>query len=245
MEVSKLIVDLIGKIIWPILTFAIVWKFRKPIATRLKDINEIELPGGFKAKLEKLDQVIEAKIEESIDKVENPIVHQTETTKAQGVSIETNDGENTMLVFTANRTQKENLKYDIYYDPVTRSHNIPFKYIGLYADKNIFAIGKVSKVVACDYEDGKLVKTGEYDLKLLTGDEYDRIKLIIENTPYYDIKHGIKFFLVDKFYEIDFAKVSDYPIRAKKYFWLDEIEGFRPGMSTIEIAKLIDGKEWE
>lgn len=33
-------------------------------------------------------------------------------------------------------------------------------------------------------------------------------------------------------------------IRAKKYFWLNEIEGFRMGMTSHELAKLLDGKEW-
>ncbi|HVW13016.1 MAG TPA: hypothetical protein VHB54_04290 [Mucilaginibacter sp.] len=242
MEIAKLIVDFIGKIIWPVIVVFIIWKFRKPIAARLKDIKEIELPGGFKAKLDKLEQVIEAKIEES----KEPIIDQASNIETLSALNANRKDDNILLAFTANRTQKDNLKYNIYYDPIARRHNLPFKYIGLYADKNIFAIGELKKIVACDYDNGKLVQTGDYDLNLLTKEEYDRIKGIIESTSSYDdIEHGIKFFLVDKFYETDYAKASDYPIRAKKYIWLDQVEGFSPTMTAAQIATLLNGKKWE
>jgi hypothetical protein len=242
MEVAKLIVDFIGKVIWPIIIFIIVWRLRKPIAARLKDINEIELPGGFKAKL---DKVIEAKIEESTEKLEDPIINQSGLNEEQETELVKSDVGNILLAFTANKTQRENLKYNIYYDPVNRNHNIGFKYIGLYADKSIFAIGKLNKIVPCDYENGKLISTGNFNVDNLNADEYARITGIIENTDYYEIDHGVKFFLVDKFYETDYIKGSDYPIRAKKYIWLDDIEGFKPDMTPSQIATLLDGKEWE
>jgi hypothetical protein len=248
MEIAKLIVDLIGKVIWPLVLMVIVWKFRKQIAIRLKDINEIELP-GFKAKLDRaIDERFEKKTEELdlIEELELIKEEQIKNELSAKIDYEEDEaGSDTLLAFTANTTHVENLKYDIYYDPVTRNHNLPFKYIGLYAWKKIFAVGEVRKIVSCDYDNGKLIGTNGYNLEQLSADEYERIKGIIENTVYYDIKHGIKFFLVDKFYNTNYIKSSDYPIRAKKYIWLDDIEGFKQDMTSSQLAALLRGKEWE
>ncbi len=156
----------------------------------------------------------------------------------------TNTKNRTLLVFTAGESLQENLKYGIYYDPVLRNHNSPFKYLGLYNNKAIRAIGEVTKIVPCDYIDGKLVGTQGYDINKLSTNEYNRIKETIENTSYYDLKLGIKFFLVDKFYKTNSPKASFGGIRAKKYFWLNETEGFKEGMTAEELAKLFDKKSW-
>ncbi len=157
----------------------------------------------------------------------------------------TNIENRTMLAFTASESLRENFKYRIYYDPMTRSHNSPFKYVGLYVNKTIVAVGKLEKVVFCDYEDGKLIATNNDDLSRLTKDEYNRIKETIENTNYYDLEKGNKFFLVDNFYRTNYIKTSFSSLRAKKYFWLDEIDGFKESMTAEQIAKLLDGKSWE
>lgn len=157
----------------------------------------------------------------------------------------TNIKNRTMLAFTAHESLTENLKYRIYYDPADRSHNSPFKYVGLYSDKTVVAVGQLNRIVYCDYVDGNLVPTHGDDLTTLSQDEYNRIKETIENTDYYDLESGNKFFLVDNFYKTNFIKTSFSSIRAKKYFLLDEIEGFKKGMTAQEIAKLLSGKTWE
>lgn len=157
----------------------------------------------------------------------------------------TNIENRTMLVFTAGTSINENLKYRIYYDPVTRSHNSPFKYIGLYVNKAIVAVGKLEKEVHCDYEDGKLKATGDNPISDLTNDEYNRIKDTILTTDYYDLDHDVKFFLVDNFYQTNYVKTSFSSLRAKRYFWLDEITGFKEDMTTQELADLLDNKTWE
>lgn len=244
MEIAKLIVDLIGKIIWPIVLLVVVVKFRKQIVSRFKDINEIEFPGGFKAKL---SQVIQATVEEVTDKLDPIFENQIDSSPSNNNNADIeNDADKTLLVLAASKSLRENLKYNIYYDPATRNHNVPFKYIGLYSEKTVAAVGEVKKVVFCDYDlkSKELVGTHGYNLSQLTKDEYSRIKDIIENTNYYDLKSGIKFFLVDKFYETDYIKSSNFPLRAKRYFWLDEIEGFKNNMTSEQLAKFLDGKEW-
>jgi len=132
----------------------------------------------------------------------------------------------------------KNLKYNIYYDPAYRNHKIPFQFIGLYRDGAIQTVGKVSKIVYCDYNNGKLEESyDEQDLGRLTSDEYNRIQAIIEETTYYDLKTDTKFFLVEKFHETLYS--LDYAIRGKQYFWLNEIEGFEPGISAQKLAVLL------
>lgn len=157
----------------------------------------------------------------------------------------TNIENRTMLAFTAGESLAENFKYNIYYDPITRNHNSKFKYIGLYANKAIVAVGKLEKIVCCDYVDGKLVSTNGYDLDKLSKEEYRRIKETIENTEYYDLEHANKFFLVDNFYRTNFIKTSFSSVRAKRYFWLDEVEGFKDGMTAQQVAKILDGQTFE
>jgi hypothetical protein len=157
----------------------------------------------------------------------------------------TNIENRTMAVFTAGDSFIDNLKYRIYYDSVSRSHNYPFQYIGLYVNKTVAAIGKLEKIVCCDLIDNKLVATNDDDLSKLTEIEYDRIKETIINTDYYDLKQGNKFFLVDNFYETNYIKTSFSSLRSKKYFWLDEIHGFQENMTAEQLANLLNEKTWE
>ena len=177
-------------------------------------------------------------------RLENKIKHVNLENKIE--HLEGNTKDSTMLAFAVALSIDENKKYNIYYDPASRSHNYPFKYIGLYHDKEIVAVGEVKKIIYCDYniEKKKLIPTDGKELNL-TEDEYDRIKDTILNTPYYDLEEGNKFFLVDNFYPTHFKKSSDYALRAKKYFWLNEIIGFHDGMTAAELAKLLSGREWE
>jgi len=106
----------------------------------------------------------------------------------------TNIENHTLLAFTAGDSLDENYKYRIYYDPVTRNHNTPFKFVGLYCDKTVVAVSKLIKIICCDYENGKLIATNGDDLGRLTEEEYNRVKATIENTNYYNLRHGNKFF---------------------------------------------------
>jgi len=157
----------------------------------------------------------------------------------------TNIENRTLLVFTASESHEDNFKYNIYYDPVIRNHNTPFRFVGLYYDKTVVGVGQLNKIICCDYKAGKLIATNGDDINRLSEDEYKRVKNIIEKTDYYDLKRGTKFFLVDKFYKTNYKKTSFSSLRAKKYFWLDEIQGFKENMTAEQIAKLIEGRTWE
>ena len=119
----------------------------------------------------------------------------------------------------------------------------------LYTKKRLYHIDFqlfiINKIICCDLEGGKLIATNGNDITTLTKEEYDRVKNTIENTDYYDLRHGTKFFLVDDFYKTNYKKTSFSSIRTKKYFWLDDVEGFKESMTAEQIAKLLDGKTWE
>lgn len=150
----------------------------------------------------------------------------------------------TLLVFTAGQSLKENFKYNLYYDAITRNHNLPFKYVGLYNNKSVVGIGELKKVVYCNYEKGGLQSSNGEALDIDKG-ERERIQKTIEETDYYDLTKDTKFYLVDKFIPTSYKKVSWSSLRMKRYFFLDEIEGFKKEMGAEEIAKLLNGKTWE
>jgi hypothetical protein len=50
---------------------------------------------------------------------------------------------------------------------------------------------------------------------------------------------------VGQFYLTNYRKISFSSVRAKRYFSLDDIEGFKVGMTAQELAGLLEGKTWE
>jgi hypothetical protein len=153
-----------------------------------------------------------------------------------------NQKNSTLLALTTGMSIDMNLKYNVYYDPATRNHNLPFKYIGLYNDKNIQAVGEVKKIVECDLVKGKLEIKNDVSIN---ADERKRIQGVIEETNYYDLTKDNKFFLIEEFHPTSFKKISHSSMRAKKYFFLHDIDGYRKDMDAAQIAMLLNGKTWE
>jgi len=150
------------------------------------------------------------------------------------------DKQNTMLAVASGTTFDDNIKCNIYYDPAKRTHAYDFKFIALYKSWGIRAVGEVAKVVYCDYDEDEdlLIPTkNEEVFRNLSTDELKKIKDIIINTKYYDLEKGIKFFLIDKFYETEY--ILDSPIMGKQYFWLNEFPQFNQNMSAEDIAKML------
>ncbi len=250
MENAKILLNFISSISWQIIFITFMFLFRKNIKELFSSITKGEM-FGFKFEREALKNIenkiqsVEVKVEEVKEEIVNAEEEREITEKLLN---EANTSEDTMLAVTVNASRNENCKYSIYYDSVFRNHKSPFSFIGLYEDKQIFAIGKIEKMVYCDYDanvKGKLVSTTNLSIDTLTLDERERLVSIIENTKYYDLRKGHKFFIVDKFYDTYYRKKSPSPLRFKKYFLLNEITGFTKQSSTKEIAMLLDGKEWE
>lgn len=149
-----------------------------------------------------------------------------------------------MVAVTAGTSLAENLKYNIYYDGDKRNYNQEFKYLGLYDDKQIKAVGKVIKTVYCHYVNGELVSSNNEPLDL-TREEDKEIREMIETTDYYDIRTGNKFFLIEKFYPTSYIKESPSSMRNKRYFNLAAIPGHEPNMNAEKTATFLDDKTWK
>jgi hypothetical protein len=237
MELTKMIFSFAGNLLWPATILIIVSLFRRYLIQLIPNIRSVEA-GGIKLNIEKrVEEIVRATVEVA-NETDKELIFQKEERTAIPIQQQSSvDGASTMLAFAAGKSFNENLKYNIYYDPAYRNHNLPFQYIGLYKNGAIQAVGKVSKIVYCDYKGGKLEETYDDDLIRLTQDEYNRIKNIIEETGYYDLKEDCKFFLVEKFYETYHR--LDYAIRGKQYFWLNDIKDFQLGMSAQKLAALL------
>lgn len=242
METLKLIIELLKVIIWPTVALIVVWKFRQQILALIPNLREAKFAGAeFR-----WEQKMEAKIEAKIEEVNERLTEATNTKEIESLPMRITQfktDDTVMLAFATGKSWEENIKYDIYYDPVGRKNHTAFSYVGLYRDQSIEYVGKITKIFCCDYENGKLVPTNGDDLSMLSDGEYQRIKNTIE-TAHYDIEEGHKFYLVDNFQKTRFVKTTPYGIMSKKYFWLDEYEGFKHNMSAQEMAAFLTGKTW-
>ena len=147
----------------------------------------------------------------------------------------------TLLAFTAGRSLRENLRYNLYYEPQGRSHR-RYTYLGLYDKKEIVAVGKVSCTVICNLRHGELeVLRGKEDL---SDAQIERIKEVIRVTDYYDIRLDHQFHLVDQFFPTSFRKTSKQGLRSKRYFDLKEVSGYSSGCSAEELAELLNQSTW-
>lgn len=237
MELTKAILEFAGRLLWPATVISLVLLFRKHLMLLIPKISSVKA-GGIEVTM-KLQEMVIGAVEAANETAPDLRFQIDDVENVPQDPQRSRDAASTMLTFAAGKSYTENLKYGIYYDPATRNHSLPFEYIGLYRQGAVRAVGKVSRIVYCDYDEetGKLVSTNDFDLGVLTEEEYFRIVNIITKTEYYDLDYGCKFFIVDQFYET--LLDCDTVIRGKQYFWLDEYSGFKPGMSARELAQLL------
>ena len=152
--------------------------------------------------------------------------------------------ERTMLAVATSASRPQNQEYDIYYEPKSRNHSRGFAYLGLYYSKAIRHVGRITKVVLADW-DGKEV-TMQPGQSTLTPQEMTRLTSMFEDTDYFNINRGHRFYFVDEFADTTYKKGSFGPLRGKKYFMLNEIQEFDfvPGLTGPEIASKLDQREW-
>lgn len=150
----------------------------------------------------------------------------------------------TMRAIVAGSSLKENREFSLYYCPAERSYQ-PHDYIGLYTQKSIVAIGKVSVIVVPIIKDGEIKIVEES--RPLTEEERRRIvaaaKMAKQNNEW-DLTTDHKFFLVDKFYETNYRKTTKYPLQSVRYFDLREILNVKELRETEKIAQQLRKMQW-
>lgn len=162
-----------------------------------------------------------------------------------------NDGWKKMKVRTTGATFNINKELNLYYDSADNGYSA-HDYLGLYKDKSIRAIGKITAIVEAVYQDSELKILS--DKNKVNEDMKSRIiKAIIDAENYkYDLKNNKhNYFFVDNFYETDFKKLGK-PLQGSKIFDLTsliknngkEIINQKDMPDVEEIANQLKNKTW-
>ncbi len=147
-----------------------------------------------------------------------------------------------MRLVLANKSRDENLKFNIYYDQRGfREH----KYIGLYGEKTIYAIGEIENIVKADLvNDEFLIHWSKSDV---TDSQKHRIREVVQyvlDNRGWDIHTGSYFFCVHEFVPTDYKKDTLRAPMGTKIFNLQKILDVEKLPSVNEIASLLKTKTW-
>lgn len=156
------------------------------------------------------------------------------------------DSHKWMRAIVAGTTFQDNMDLNLFYDKESRKYS-EHGYIGLYKDKSIRAIGKLKKTILAEENNGQIVfqiENGESAAQ----EEIDRIAEAIRRADDYGydlrtVRH--RYFIVERFYPIDFRKNSKNPIQKSKFFNLADMFGYQTMPDTEKIADDLNGRTWE
>ena len=156
------------------------------------------------------------------------------------------DGYKYMRAVVAGTTFDDNMELNLFYDQESRKSS-DHGYIGLYKNKSVRAIGKLKKTIIAVETDGKMSYKAEKG-EDPTQEEIDRINEAVRRADGYGYNlHTVshRYFMVDKFYPIDFRKSSKNPIQKSKFFNLAEMFHYKTMPDIAKIASDLDGRFWE
>jgi len=148
-----------------------------------------------------------------------------------------------MRMQLAGTTLQFNIENGLYYDSIDRGFSA-HSYIGLYSQKSVKAIGKITAIVTAVKTDGD-----DYIYTEEQGMLTDGMKVLIQKAVSDAANYGYgmertRYFFVDKFYETDFKKVSPRAPMGSRIFDLSQILGTKALPDTKEIAEILRNKDW-
>ena len=154
-----------------------------------------------------------------------------------------NNEENLLRVVPTGASYDDNIKTNIYYQKSEHGYT-DHKYLGLYTNKEIRNVGEIKYIVDVNMNENKFTKIkGKGELtKELKDRILDMIKIAKENR-HWDIENEHRFFIVDKFYETSFRKVSKGGTRNHIYFNIESEIGRKP-QNAKDLAEALKDKEW-
>ena len=155
------------------------------------------------------------------------------------------DGAETRLrMQLANATFDYAVTHSLYYCSLeTRLRD--FRYLGLYRDKSLRAIGTVTGACSVSFADD------QETMRHLAGQVPEDWKNQILDALDHEVETGVsrtidrKFFFVDRFYETNFRKVTSGASMGGRVFDLCEVLGLKELPETEEIASLLNQHTWE
>lgn len=137
-----------------------------------------------------------------------------------------------------------NVSAGVYYDDVRRGFRA-HDFLGLYRDKSVRALGKViARITAVETENGVKYNTEFGDL---TDERKETIaKAMSDGDSHgYDLRRDEhRYFFVDKFYEMDFKKVTSRPPMGTRIFDLTKVLGTEDIPETEELARRLTEETW-
>lgn len=156
-----------------------------------------------------------------------------------------------MRALPVGNTLEHNFKYKLYYAPASRSYTRRHRYLGLYTQKEIKAVGEIILIVDANY----LKETKKLKCELVEGD-YDRLTEEVEGNILqamihgeedfgYQIYTGHRFFIVPQFIKTEFKKDSPGGLLGAKYFDLTEYGLEKEELSPEVIARNLSIEKWE
>ena len=147
-----------------------------------------------------------------------------------------------MRVQLAGTTFNFNIKENLYYDNIDRGFSA-HDYLGLYKEKSVRAIGKITAIITA-----VITETGiEYKAELgnLNDERQQQIARAIEDAKNYGyVLDANRYFFVDKFYETDFKKITPRAPMGSRIFDLTQILETEQLPETQEIAEKLATKTW-
>ena len=156
------------------------------------------------------------------------------------------DGYKWMRALTAGKTFKDNMELNLYYDEAAHNYSA-HGYIGLYKEKSIRAIGKLTKTVLAEEINGEMQFESESGGTVTEAEKSAILEAVRRAEEYgYNlrtVRH--RYFFVEQFYPTDFKKSSKNPIQKSKLFNLAEMRGYKTMPDTKKIASDLDGRTWE
>lgn len=154
-----------------------------------------------------------------------------------------NEDANRMMAVPVGATFDENLELRLYYAPIHRSYQ-KHQFLGLYTRKSVRSVGEIENVVTADLRGARLAvhapRSG------ITSEQEDRIRraMLLAKEHEWDITTGHNFFLVRRFVETDFRKISHGGMRSTRYFSLFDELGTTP-IDADDVAAKLNGRSWE
>lgn len=117
------------------------------------------------------------------------------------------------------------------------------QYLGLYKEKAVRAIGKITSIVTACYENNKLISEDKISKEM----ENKILQAIEEGRKIgHDLTKKSRYFFVEKFYDTDFKKITLHAPMGTRYFNLCKVLGVdKLPCTTEEIANLLRNKVWE
>jgi hypothetical protein len=153
----------------------------------------------------------------------------------------------TVFVPPCGQSFDENKAFRLYYFPVTWTRRNA-RYLGIYKDKCVQAIGDIAKVVACNVDvHARTVTVQPGGAKAVTAEEQERIigasRVALERD--WDLSLNHKFYLCDALVGTAFRKTSPGGIMGHRYFDLQEVLGDNVPDNIDELAERLKQHTWE